>query len=62
MIILSVSTEDDLNKVIEQLESTDLLYSPFYEPDIGNQLTAIAIEPSQLSKKFCSRFKLAMKE
>lgn len=61
-VILSVPTESELQRTAQTLEAADLLFSPFYEPDIDNQLTAIAIEPSEKAQRFCSRYKLALKE
>ena len=62
LIILSVPTEYDLQRTAQTLSAANLLFSPFHEPDIDNQLTAIAIEPSDEAKKFCSQFKLAFKK
>ena len=33
----------------------------FFEPDLGNVLTAITLEPSILSKKLCSNLPLILK-
>ena len=62
LIILSVSTESELQRTAQTLKAADLTFSPFHEPDINNQLTAIAIEPSDKAKRFCSGFKLALKK
>jgi hypothetical protein len=40
-----VKNEAALRKLSERLSILDIKYSEFYEPDIGNQLTAIATEP-----------------
>jgi len=34
----------------------------FFEPDIGNQLTAIALEPSERAGKLTSNLPLALKD
>jgi hypothetical protein len=39
-----------------------LRFSIFREPDFDNQVTAIAIEPGENGKKFCSSLPLALKE
>ncbi|KKM13151.1 hypothetical protein LCGC14_1719050 [marine sediment metagenome] len=62
LVILSVPTESALSKVSQKLTDANLLFSPFHEPDINNELTAIAIEPSDKAKKFCSRFKLVLRD
>lgn len=46
--------------VEEQLKEKDMKFVSFREPDIGHELTSIAILPSEKAKKFCSRFKLAL--
>jgi hypothetical protein len=33
----------------------------FREPDINNEITAIAVEPSEKSRKLCSNLPLALK-
>jgi len=62
LVILSVPTESELSKASQTLTDANLLFSPFHEPDIDNELTAIAIEPSDKARKFCSRFGLALRK
>jgi hypothetical protein len=45
IIICSVKSEHKLNQVGEYLLDKNIQYTPFREPDIGNQLTAIATCP-----------------
>ena len=61
LVILSVKSKEQLESILVSLEDTDLSFAPFYEPDLNNQLTAVAIEPGEQSKKFCSRFRLAFR-
>lgn len=42
IVALGIKDERDLKKWKQRLESWGIEYSEFYEPDIGNQLTAIA--------------------
>lgn len=58
LIFLSVENEEELNKLIKKANSKDIVISIFREPDIGNQITAIALEPSIKSKKLTSGLKL----
>lgn len=60
--LLSVSNEDELLRLIEQAKQNNIKFSIFKEPDIDNQITAIALEPGIKSKKLCSKLKLALKE
>jgi peptidyl-tRNA hydrolase len=45
LVFLSVENEEKLQRLLEKIQFKNLKYSVFLEPDIGNQLTAIAIEP-----------------
>lgn len=60
--VLNVSGEDELIKIIEKASLQDIKYSIFREPDIDNQITAIAISPGPKSKKLCSNLRLALKD
>ena len=62
LIILSVENEVQLLKYLRKFKMYDLKTTTFREPDIGNQITAIAVEPSERSKKICSNLPLALKE
>lgn len=59
---LSVANESELVQLIEQAMAKGIKFSVFREPDIDNQITAIALEPGNKSKKLCSRLKLALSE
>lgn len=59
--LLSVSDENELSRLIEKANKQGIRFSIFREPDIDNQITAIAIEPGLKSKKLCSNLKLALK-
>ncbi len=58
---LSVANEYELSKLIEKAIEQNITFSVFREPDIDNQITAIALEPSSKSKKLCSNLPLALK-
>ncbi len=59
---LSVSNEVELLCLAERAAMLGIEYSVFREPDVDNQVTAIAIAPGNKSKKLCSNLKLALKE
>ena len=61
LIFLSVENEKELQFYLEKIKYHNLKYSIFIEPDIGNQLTAIAVEPGELTQKLTSRLPLALK-
>ena len=59
---LSVENEHDLRVLIAKLKKCNIKYSVFREPDIDNQITAIAIEPSDQTRKITSSLPLMLKE
>ena len=59
---LSVANEEELERLIERARVHDIKFSIFREPDIGDRITAIAIEPGLKSKKLCSNLKLALRD
>ena len=59
VIICSVEDERALQKAIFKIEQSGVKYKAFLEPDIGNQLTAIATEPiCGDGRKVFKKFKL----
>lgn len=58
---LSVCNEYELLSLAEKALSLGIECSVFREPDIDNQVTAIAFAPGNKSKKLCSNLKLALK-
>ena len=59
--LLSTTNEEELKRLIEQAAEHGIAHSVFREPDIDNQITAIALAPGPKSKKLCSRLPLALK-
>ena len=59
IVVLAVQDERALQNVEEGLKILGMEHISFKEPDIGNELTAIAILPSEQAKSFCKHFKLA---
>lgn len=62
LVCLSANNESDLIKYISKAKERNIKFCAFYEPDINNQLTAVAFEPTSESKKLCSNLSLALKE
>ena len=59
--LLSVSDEKELMSLAEQATAHEISFSIFREPDIDNEITAIALAPGPKSKKLCSRLPLALR-
>lgn len=62
LIFLSVKDESSMEKLMSKADQRSIVYTPFYEPDIDNQLTAVAFEPSDCSKKLLGNLPLMKKE
>ncbi len=60
--MLSVADESELLKLIKKADENNIKYSIFFEPDLKYEITAIALEPGLISKKLCSKIKLALKK
>lgn len=58
---LSCKDENELEDLIQKCEQNNLAHTIFIEPDIGNEITSIAIEPSDITRKITSRFPLLFK-
>ncbi len=58
LIFLSVSDINELYQLLEKVDSLGITHTKFYEPDLNNELTAIAFVSSQLTKKLVSKLKL----
>lgn len=57
---LSVKDEHELIKLAEAALQKGIKFSIFREPDIDNQITAIALSPCPGSKKLCRNLHLAL--
>ncbi len=60
VVALSVDREQDLEKICEAARDIGIKFSSFREPDIGDQLTAVVLEPGPMSRKLCRNFRLAL--
>lgn len=61
LVLLEAKDETQLKKLIENCEKQQLAYTAFREPDIGNEVTAIAIEPSPETQKLVAKLPLLFK-
>jgi len=59
---LSVKDESELLFLIDKAQSRGMAISIFREPDIDNQITAIALEPSAEARKLCKNISCAFKK
>ena len=61
LVVLEVKDEDSLKSQINSAELADLKFAAFYEPDLDNQITAVAFEPCDKSRNLFRRLPLAGK-
>lgn len=61
LIFLSVSNENELSELSEKLKSMRINVTEFREPDLGNQLTAIAFLSTDETRRVTSSLPLAFK-
>jgi peptidyl-tRNA hydrolase len=62
LAVLSVADEPALFNLIEKLEKRGIRYTAFREPDLNNEVTAVAVEPHADLRKITSGFPLLLKE
>lgn len=62
LALLSVEDEVELMRLVTASKDAGLRWSAFREPDVGGQITAIAIEPHQKTVELCKGLSLALKE
>jgi hypothetical protein len=60
LALLAVRDERELFELTQTCAEHGLRFSAFREPDIGDRLTAIAIEPGRTSSKLCKKIGLAL--
>jgi hypothetical protein len=58
---LSIKNEEELLKLASKLESKNVQFSLFREPDYNNEATAMCIEACDESKRYTSNLPLALK-
>lgn len=62
LALLSAANEIELMKLIIAAKEAGLRLSIFREPDVGGEITALALEPHPKSAELCRGLPLALKE
>lgn len=60
LALLSVSGEPELLSLLASAIDSGIAVSAFREPDVGNAITAIALEPGEKTAHLCSYLPLAL--
>lgn len=58
MIFLTVKNDYQLKRFIGELDSRNIKYSVFREPDIGNEITAVSFVSNEETDKLTRKFSL----
>jgi len=61
LALLSVADEVELMRLIAAAKDLGIRWSAFREPDVGGQITAIALEPHEKTSQLCRSLPLALK-
>lgn len=59
---VSVENGQKLFELIEKAQRLNIKFVPFYEPDLDNSLTSIALEPTDVARKLVNNLPLLLKE
>lgn len=59
LVMLAVRNEEYLQRLIFRAKDLGIKHTEFREPDMDNQITAVAFEPTEKSKRLCRDIKLA---
>lgn len=62
LVVVAVPDEPALIELSAQALALGIVSSPVVEPDLDDQMTAIALTPGEAARKLCSRYPLALKE
>lgn len=62
IVVLNVNSEEQLLNLIEKCEQRDVKFATFREPDLGDSLTCVVVEPTPEGRKICRGFRLALSE
>lgn len=61
LALLVTDDEAALIKLVKKARIRGVKVSVFHEPDIGNEITAIALEPGRESRRLCKNLNLALR-
>ena len=62
LALLSVNNEIEIETLIHKLQISNIKFSVYREPDLNDQITSIAIEPSEKTRRLVSNLPLMLRE
>lgn len=60
--VLEIENEEKLKELLQKAKDKNIMHSAFFESDMNNELTAIALAPSNKTRKLCYHLKLALQK
>lgn len=61
LVVLATENEQELVQYLNEATDRGLRTTAFREPDLGDQLTAIVLEPGVEARRLCSNLPLALR-
>lgn len=61
LVVVNAPTEDHLHQLIDSASLTDVAAVAMREPDLNDQVTAVALQPGLNARRLCSQLPLALK-
>lgn len=62
LVVVNAPNEETLLKVLDKADQNRISAVPFFEEDLDNELTAVALQPGNAARKICGAFPLALKD
>jgi hypothetical protein len=62
LVLLASPTQEELARLASRVMEADLKLSLYHEPDYNDELTAIVVEPSDLTRRLMANLPLALRE
>ena len=62
LVIVQVPNEDALHDLISEAHRRGIVHVGVREPDINDEVTAVALEPGVAAQKLCAQLPLALRE
>lgn len=62
LVILTVEDEDALHELTAEAFRRGMTFTRFVEPDLNDEMTALALEPSPDAEKLVANLPLALRE
>lgn len=62
LVVVSVANEEALETLAQRCGEEGVIVTRVREPDLGNEMTAVAIQPGDTARRLCANLPLALRE